>query len=77
MHDSATPPSASRLDPLLLLWRTREREVRNVVFRRVHDPVLLVQIDHGRLDIGMAPHGLDLPDGRPMVERERRGRMTG
>ena len=46
------------------------------MLRRIHDPVLLVQIDHGRLDIGVAQHGLDLSDGRPMVERECGGRMA-
>ena len=47
-----------------------------MVLRRVDDPVLLVQIDHRRLDIGMAQHGLDLSDGGPMIERHRGRRMA-
>ena len=58
------------------LRRTRAGEVRDVVFRRVDDPVLLVQIDHRRLNIGMAQHGLDLSNGRAMVQGERRRRMA-
>ena len=46
------------------------------MFGRVHDAVLLVQIDHRRLDIGMAQHGLHLPNRGPMIQRERGGRMT-
>ena len=69
-------PPSSRLDPLLLPWRTRPGEVRDVVLRRIHDPVLLVQIDHGRLNIGAAQHSLDLSNGRTTVERERRGCMA-
>ena len=63
-------------DPLSLPRRTRAGEVGNVVFGRVDDPVLLVQIDHRRLNIGMPQHGLNLSDGRPMLERERRGCMA-
>ncbi len=51
-------------------------EVGDVVLGRVHDPVLLVQIDHGRLDIGVAPHGLDLSNRGAMFQSER-GRRTG
>ena len=47
-----------------------------MVLRRIHDPVLLVQIDHRRLNIGMAQHGLDLSDSRAMVERQRRRCMA-
>ena len=47
-----------------------------MVFRRMDDPMLLVQIDHRRLNIGVAQHGLDLPDRGPMVERQRRRRMA-
>ena len=47
-----------------------------MVFRRMDDPVLLMQIDHGRLNIGMAQHGLDLPDRGPMVQGECRRRMA-
>ena len=47
-----------------------------MVFRRVDDSILLVQIDHRRLDVGMAQHSLDLSNGRTMVERERRGCMA-
>ena len=46
------------------------------MFRRIHDPILLVEIDHRRLDIRMTQHGLDLSDGGAMVQRERRGRMA-
>ena len=59
-----------------LPWRTGAGEVGDVMFRRMDDPILLVQIDHGRLDIRMAQHGLNLSDGGAMFQRERRGRMT-
>ena len=39
-------------------------EVRDVVFRRMDDPILLVQIDHRRLDVGVAQHGLNGPDAQ-------------
>ena len=38
-------------------------EVGNVVLRRIHDPVLLMHVDHRRLDVGMAQHGLNLSVG--------------
>ena len=47
-----------------------------MVFRRIHDPILLMQIDHRRLNIGVAQHGLNLPDGGAMVQGERRRRMA-
>ena len=47
-----------------------------MVFGRIHDPVLLMQIDHRRLNIGVAQHGLDLSDGGAMFQGERRGRMA-
>ena len=53
----------------------RAGEVGDVVFGRIHDPVLVVQIDR-RLDVGMAQHGLDLPDGDAMIQRQRGGRMA-
>ena len=37
-----------------------EGEVGDVVFGRSHDAAPLVQVDHGRLDIGVAQHGLEL-----------------
>ncbi|MEO8341594.1 MAG: hypothetical protein ABI604_18135 [Nitrospirota bacterium] len=39
----------------------------------MHNPVLPVQIDHGRLDVGMAQHGVGLSDGGPMVQAQCRG----
>ena len=53
-----------------------EGEVGDVVFRRIHDPVLLVQTDHRRLDVGVAQHGLDLSNGGTMVQDERGGRVS-
>ena len=47
-----------------------------MVLLRIHDPILLVQIDHRRLDVRVAQHGLDLPDRGPMVQGERRRRMA-
>ncbi len=38
--------------------------------------ILLVQIDHRRLNIRMAQHGLDLSNRGPMVERQRSRRMA-
>ena len=35
-----------------------------------------MQVDHGRLNIGVAQHGLDLPDGGPMVQGQRGRRMA-
>ena len=69
-------PTAARADPLLLLWRTGDGKVRNVVLGRIHNPILLVQIDHRRLNVRMAQHGLDLSDGRAMVQRQRGRRMA-
>ena len=54
----------------------RAGEVRDVVFRRMDNPVLLVQVDHGRLNIRMAQHGLDLPNGGAMVQGQRGRRMA-
>ena len=64
------------MSPLSSPWRTRAREIRDVVLRRVDDPVLLVQIDHRRLDIGVPQHGLDLSKGRAMVQGQRGRRMA-
>lgn len=72
-HERFHHPGYSWLPP----GRTRPRKVGDVVFRRMHDPVLLVQIDHRRLNIGVAQHGLNLSDGRPMIERQCGGRMAG
>jgi hypothetical protein len=30
------------------------------MFGRIHDAVPLVHVDHGRLDVGVAQHGLEL-----------------
>lgn len=62
--------------PLSIPWRTRAGEVGNVVFGRMDDPVLLVQVDHRRLDVRVAQHGLDLPNRGPMVQGQRGGRMA-
>ncbi len=51
-------------------------KVGDGVFGRVQDAVLLVQIDHGGLDVGMTQHGLDLSDRRTMFQCERGGRMS-
>ena len=39
-----------------------------MVFSRVDDPILHVQVDHGRLNIGVAQHGLGQSDGRAMFK---------
>ena len=70
------PPSSARVSRLSLPGRTRAGEVRNVVLRRIDDAVLLMQIDHRRLDIGVAQHGLDLPNRGPMVQGQGGRRMA-
>ena len=55
---------------------TRAGEVRDMVLRRMHDPILLMQVNHRRLNVGMAQHGLDLPNRGPMVQGQRGGRMA-
>ena len=47
-----------------------------MVFGGIHDAVLLVQVDHRRLNVGVAQHGLDLPDGGAMVQGQRRRGMA-
>lgn len=70
------PPILFARIPSVPPWRTGAGEVRDVVFRRVDNPILLVQINHRRLNIRMAQHGLDLSNGRSVVQGQRRGRMT-
>ena len=71
-----SPPAASRAAPLSSPGRPGAGEVRDVVLRRMDNPVLLVQIDHRRLDVRMAQHGLHLPDGGPMIQGQRGRRMA-
>ena len=71
-HERFHHPGYSWLPP----GRSGAGEVGDVVFGRVHDPVLLMQIDHRRLNIGMAQHGLDLSNRGPMVQGQRSRRMA-
>ena len=58
--------------PSVTPWGARGAgEVGNVVLSRIDDAVLLVQIDHRRLNIGVAQHALDLSDGRAMIPGQR------
>ena len=46
------------------------------MFGRIHDAILLVQIDHGRLDVSVAQHRLDLSNGRAMFQGEGGSSMS-
>ena len=55
MRDASAPPVLLAREPRRSpVGRTGTGEVGNVVFGRIHDPILLVQIDHRRLNIGVA-----------------------
>ena len=71
-----SPHPLSRVSSLSPSGRRRAGEVGDVVLRRMDDPILLVQINHRRLDIGVAQHGLDLPNRGAMVQGQRGGRMA-
>ena len=72
-----SPAAAARLSRHSPLGRTGPREVRDVVLRGMDDPVLLVEIDHRRLNVRVAQHGLDLSDGGAMVQGEGGRRLAG
>ena len=54
------PTSPARVYRLIPPGRKGEGAGGDVLFGRSHDAVPLVQVDHGRLDVGVAQHGLEL-----------------